>query len=162
MDYSKLKLEELKTIAKEKGLRNISGLKKGELAELLANVEQMINRPVVKNTAKSETAEKKNNVSEAEKKQPDNETDKTGSAAPAEEKKTGKRGRPRKNEAPAVDKETDKPLVQGTLAGRAFFQQGGQLRRMHAGILDVGALNVRSELREALLDKFIRTQVSAG
>ncbi len=39
MDYTKLKITELKEIAKEKGLRNVSQLKKSELAELLTNVD---------------------------------------------------------------------------------------------------------------------------
>ncbi|MCR5149550.1 MAG: transcription termination factor Rho [Eubacterium sp.] len=83
MDYSKLKIGELKIVAKEKGLRNISGLKKSELVELLTNVDQMINRPVVKDTpAKPE--EPKTEESKAE--------------APKDEVKEKKTGRRKKKE----------------------------------------------------------------
>ncbi len=41
MDYGKMKLTELREIAKEKGLRNISAMKKGELAEFLTQVDMM-------------------------------------------------------------------------------------------------------------------------
>ena len=41
MDFSKMSLAELKEYAKEKGIRNISTMKKGELSELLTNVELM-------------------------------------------------------------------------------------------------------------------------
>lgn len=41
MDYSKLKVAELKKIAEEKGIRNLKGAKKSELVELLTNIEMM-------------------------------------------------------------------------------------------------------------------------
>ncbi len=41
MDFRKASLAELREFAKEKGIRNISTLKKNELAELLENVEKM-------------------------------------------------------------------------------------------------------------------------
>ena len=92
MDYSKLKLDELRTIAKEKGLRNISNLKKGELVDLLTNVEQMINRPV----ARKEKNEENSSRPEAEK--DINKTVKKDSKT-AEEKNTKKTARKTKTEA---------------------------------------------------------------
>ena len=41
MNYSKMKVSELKAIAEEKGIRNVSGMKKAELATLLENVDKM-------------------------------------------------------------------------------------------------------------------------
>ena len=48
MDYSKLTIAELKETAKTKGLRNVTGLRKQELVELLENVDKMMHRPAVK------------------------------------------------------------------------------------------------------------------
>ncbi len=44
MDFKKASLAELRAYAKEKGIRNISTLKKGELAQLLENVEKMTSK----------------------------------------------------------------------------------------------------------------------
>ena len=44
MDYSNYSLAELKAMAKDRGLRGVSTLKKNELAELLANVDKMMNK----------------------------------------------------------------------------------------------------------------------
>lgn len=101
MDYSKLKLDELRTIAKEKGLRNISNLKKGELVDLLTNVEQMINRPV----ARKEKNEENSSRPEAEK--DINKTVKKDSKT-AEEKNTKKTARKTKTEAEDKAVKTDK------------------------------------------------------
>ena len=46
MDYSKLTIAELREAAKTKGIRNVSAMKKKELAELLENVEKMIRKSV--------------------------------------------------------------------------------------------------------------------
>ena len=40
MEFRKMSLAELREYAKEKGIRNISTLKKAELAELLENMER--------------------------------------------------------------------------------------------------------------------------
>ena len=40
MNYSKMRIAELKAIAEEKGLRNVDGMKKAELASLLENVDK--------------------------------------------------------------------------------------------------------------------------
>lgn len=39
MDYTKMKVAELRETAEKKGLRDISGLKKAELVELLTNID---------------------------------------------------------------------------------------------------------------------------
>ena len=44
MDFKKASLAELRQYAKEKGIRNISTLKKGELAQLLENVEKLTSK----------------------------------------------------------------------------------------------------------------------
>ncbi|MBE5944148.1 MAG: transcription termination factor Rho [Lachnospiraceae bacterium] len=54
MDFKKASLAELRQYAKEKGIKNISTLKKNELAELLENVEKMMSKKVDKPTEKSE------------------------------------------------------------------------------------------------------------
>ena len=46
MDYSKQTIAELREIAKARGLRNVSALKKKELVDLLENVDKMIRREV--------------------------------------------------------------------------------------------------------------------
>ena len=57
MDFKKASLAELREYAKAKGIRNISTLKKGELAQLLENVERMTAK-------KDEPAQEKKTVSE--------------------------------------------------------------------------------------------------
>ena len=52
MEFRKMSLAELREYAKEKGIRNISTLKKAELAELLENMEKMM-------AAKKKEAEQK-------------------------------------------------------------------------------------------------------
>lgn len=52
MEFRKMSLAELREYAKEKGIRNISALKKAELAELLENMEKMM-------AAKKKEAEQK-------------------------------------------------------------------------------------------------------
>ena len=42
MEFQKMSLAQLREYAKEKGIRNISTLKKAELAELLTNMEKMM------------------------------------------------------------------------------------------------------------------------
>ncbi|MBO6114869.1 MAG: Rho termination factor N-terminal domain-containing protein, partial [Lachnospiraceae bacterium] len=44
MDFKKASLAELRQYAKDKEIRNISTLKKGELAELLENVEKLTSK----------------------------------------------------------------------------------------------------------------------
>ncbi len=69
MDYKKATLAELKETAKERGIRNISGMKKAELAELLEKVDMMIKKPVEKPVEKS--VEKPENSGETKPKQPE-------------------------------------------------------------------------------------------
>ena len=45
MDYKAKTIAELREIAKEKGIRNVSGMRKQELVQLLENVEKMMRRP---------------------------------------------------------------------------------------------------------------------
>ncbi len=60
MDFKNASLAELKQYAKEKGIKNVSAMKKGELAELLENVEKMISHKVEKkaNPEKNVSADK--------------------------------------------------------------------------------------------------------
>ncbi|MDD6400384.1 MAG: transcription termination factor Rho [Lachnospiraceae bacterium] len=52
MDFLKMSLTELREYAKNKGIRNVSTLKKVELAELLSNVEKMLNKSSTKDTSR--------------------------------------------------------------------------------------------------------------
>ncbi len=70
MDYSKQTIAELREIAKARGLRNVSALKKKELVDLLENVDKMIHREVpekkpVSDEVKSAPAEAKPAPAEA-------------------------------------------------------------------------------------------------
>lgn len=67
MDFKNASLAELREYAKEKGIRNISTMKKGELAELLSNVEKMTSK---KTQSKSENT---NDEKVLEQKQESNE-----------------------------------------------------------------------------------------
>ncbi|MBQ9278512.1 MAG: transcription termination factor Rho [Lachnospiraceae bacterium] len=59
MDFKKASLAELRQYAKDKGIRNISTLKKGELAELLENVEKLTSKKTSSNTEETKTDETK-------------------------------------------------------------------------------------------------------
>ncbi len=63
MDYTKMKVAELRETAEKKGLRDISGLKKAELVELLTNIDARLKAL----SEKKKDAEKK---APAEKKDP--------------------------------------------------------------------------------------------
>ena len=65
MNYSKMKIDDLKKIAGEKGLRDIEHLKKAELIELLTNVDLMMQKAAEK---PAEKAEKKSAEKTAESK----------------------------------------------------------------------------------------------
>lgn len=54
MDFKKATLADLREYAKQKGIRNISTLKKNELAQLLENVELLTSKPSDKQTDKAE------------------------------------------------------------------------------------------------------------
>ena len=73
MDFRKASLAELRQYAKDKGIRNISTLKKGELAELLENVEKMTSKKSVSTSEETkeikETVKKPDNSVEEEKKE---------------------------------------------------------------------------------------------
>ena len=56
MDYSKMKVSELRELAEERGLRNLKGVKKAELVELLTNIEKLQTEKKVEKTGSS-TAE---------------------------------------------------------------------------------------------------------
>ena len=67
MEFKKASLAELRQYAKDKGIRNISTLKKGELAELLENVEKLTSKKAPSNAEdkKSETVKPvKSNIPE--------------------------------------------------------------------------------------------------
>ena len=68
MDYSNYSLAELKAMAKDRGLRGVSTLKKNELAELLANVDKMMNKRTshvdVKTAEEAEKPQAEENVQE--------------------------------------------------------------------------------------------------
>ena len=113
MDFRKASLAELRQYAKDKGIRNISTLKKGELAELLENVEKMTSKKSV--STSEETKEIKETV-----KKPDNSVEEEKNEV--KEKKT--RGKVLKDNsskgrtsAPKTVKEkntADKPAVDKT------------------------------------------------
>lgn len=88
MDFRKASLAELREYAKEKGIRNISTLKKGELAQLLENVERMTSKK--EDTEKAEP-EKKIEEKRIEEKRPEEkrteEKKRVGERRPMQEKR---------------------------------------------------------------------------
>ncbi|MCR4610104.1 MAG: transcription termination factor Rho [Eubacterium sp.] len=59
MSYSKMKIDDLRKVAGEKGLRDIEHLKKSELIELLMNVDLMMSKAAEKKDETAKTSEKK-------------------------------------------------------------------------------------------------------
>ncbi|MBR6404176.1 MAG: transcription termination factor Rho [Eubacterium sp.] len=64
MDYTKMKVAELKALAEEKGIRGVNSMKKAELAELLENIDKM-RKP---ESSEVESKTEKKPVKKAEKK----------------------------------------------------------------------------------------------
>lgn len=67
MDYSKMKVAELKNLAEEKGLRGVSGLKKNELVELLDNIDKMRKTEKTEMTEKSAKSDKSEKIVKSDK-----------------------------------------------------------------------------------------------
>ncbi|MBQ7708271.1 MAG: transcription termination factor Rho [Lachnospiraceae bacterium] len=94
MDFRKASLAELRQCAKDKGIRNISTLKKGELAELLENVEKLTSKKNVSEAENTKVIDKKtentveeNNNTVKDKKTKDKiSKDKSPSVKPVREK----------------------------------------------------------------------------
>ena len=78
MSYSKMKIDDLRKVAGEKGLRDIENLKKSELIELLMNVDLMMSKAAEKKDETAKTAKKKDGpVKSAKKTENKDETAKT-------------------------------------------------------------------------------------
>ena len=104
MNYSKMKIDELKKIAGEKGLRDIEKLKKAELIELLTNVDLMMQKAAEKPAAEEKKSVEKKAAAEkktTEKKTIEKKTEKK--AASATDKKSAE-----KTEASEEKNEKDK------------------------------------------------------
>ena len=67
MSYSKMKIDDLRKVAGEKGLRDIEHLKKSELIELLMNVDLMMSKAAEKKDETAKTAKKTENKDETAK-----------------------------------------------------------------------------------------------
>ena len=110
MDYKSMSLPELKQQAKEKGIRGITGMKKGELIELLENVELMMKkRPQAPVEEAANTEQKPKQAEPAAKAKP-------AEAKPAEAKPAGEQeARPRPS-APAQKTEPPRsPRIEARL-----------------------------------------------
>ena len=57
MDYAKMKVSELRELAEAQGLRNLKGVKKSELVELLKNIDKMKSQNQVEKTESFEQPE---------------------------------------------------------------------------------------------------------
>ena len=110
MDYTKMKVAELKALAEDKGIRGVNSMKKAELAELLENIDKMRKpesseaegktekKPVKKAEKKTEIkSEKKTEKKSADK--PEKKTEKAVKAAPG--KKNSKSSETKKEKVSA-------------------------------------------------------------
>ena len=93
MDYRKASLAELRQYAKEKGIRNISTLKKSELAQLLENVDKLMNKKNEKTTDEKSINKEERDAGRDEK------------PANKEEKAAGKDEKPANKEEKAAGKD---------------------------------------------------------
>ena len=59
MNYQEMTLLQLRDVAKELGIKGVTGLKKGELVELLSNASKVKKRPQTEATTQETKAEKK-------------------------------------------------------------------------------------------------------
>ena len=100
MNYSSMKVAELRAVAAEKGIRNADSMKKGELVELLQNVEMMMNRSEKKQS--SPDAEKGRPAGEKRRGRPKGEGHRDNEKGRSPESNTVKAAEALKKEAPAV------------------------------------------------------------
>ena len=94
MNYSKMKVAELREMAESRGLRGLEGVKKAELVELLENIDKM---QAQKETAAKQAEDNTSSDSAGEKKKP---VKKKSSGKKPAEKKSG-------DKKPAGNKKTD-------------------------------------------------------
>ena len=106
MDYSKMKVAELRALAEEKGLRGVNGIKKNELVELLENIDKMRNSEKSEKIEQVDKAEKK---ARSEKKVQSEKKDKTEKKEKTE--KIVKRVKSEKNIKNVKNEKTEKSVV---------------------------------------------------
>jgi DNA mismatch repair ATPase MutL len=123
MNYSKMKVAELRGMAESRGLRGLEGVKKAELVELLENIDKM---QAQKEAAAKQAEDNTSSDSEGEKKKPVKKKSsgkkptekKSGDKKPAGKKKTDSdenndeaavKAEPEKNEEEYTDGEASQP-----------------------------------------------------
>lgn len=105
MDYSKMKVAELRALAEEKGLRGVNGIKKNELVELLENIDKMRN---AEKSEKIEQVDKEEKKAQSEKKVQSEKKDKTEKKEKTE--KIEKRVKSEKNKKNEKTEKTEKSV----------------------------------------------------
>ena len=108
MDYKSKTIAELRELAKEKGIRNVSGMRKQELAELLENVEKMMRRPAESPVAEAKPVEETKPAAEAK---PAAETRPGAETKPAGAKLAARPGRPRSAKPATTASPVTKPAT---------------------------------------------------
>ncbi len=108
MDYKSKTIAELRELAKEKGIRNVSGMRKQELAELLENVEKMMRRPAEAPVAEAKPVEETKPAAEAK---PAAETRPGAETKPAGAKLAARPGRPRSAKPATTASPVTKPAT---------------------------------------------------
>ena len=108
MDYKSKTIAELRELAKEKGIRNVSGMRKQELAELLENVEKMMRRPAEAPVTEAKPVGETKPAAEAK---PAAETRPGAETKPAGAKLAARPGRPRSAKPATTASPVTKPAT---------------------------------------------------
>lgn len=106
MDFKKASVAELREYAKEKGIVNVSSMKKAELAQLLENVEKMTSKKEIERDHSKENkqeSKKEQNTNPPAKQKQENKTVSQRRVAPSENRNTVS-GQPAKQQEPATQR----------------------------------------------------------
>ena len=137
MDYSNYSLAELKAMAKDRGLRGVSTLKKNELAELLANVDKMMNKRTlhvdVKTADEAAKPQEEENVQERlplEESKPEQNREKQTDRS----RQGGRTRQPQRQQRPQGQSQQARPQAQQPQGQQPQQSQQGQPQQPEQGL----------------------------
>lgn len=139
MNYSKLKVSELREIAESRGLRNLKGVKKDELVELLTNIDKMneakkaANENVADKKGKNKNVKTKKKTAVTE----EEEVERFSKSEYIEEKSFAEGDSKAYEEAPEEELETETDSEVVNEAGSENESENENVKEVAEGILEV-------------------------
>ena len=141
MNYSKLKVSELREIAESRGLRNLKGVKKDELVELLTNIDKMNEAKKAANENVANKKDKNKNVKTNKKTAvtEEEEVERFSKSEYIEEKSFAEGDSKAYEEAPEeeLETETDSEVVNEAGSENESENENENVKEVAEGILEV-------------------------